>query len=264
MHSGCNLRDRQRAAPDGPAVRASGQEPSGQPGLRDGRGQIAAPWLEREARGRPSRCCVRRVCGWRAFPLVLALCSTHSTTGCPALFPGFVATTARSDASNVCIIGLGSSPSRCGPPADTGTDGHAGDLPVPAQGACAHARVCDRAGSVGHLRWRTRPCCLKLRRQRRHPKLSCYRGSMADLCVPLSTLHSSPRSGARITREQHDSLCPCCEGHSPVAPCRFYRRTEVKGGGGVQADEGHERNPVILPGVHARVRASRSWPFGFS
>ena len=63
----------------------------------------------------PLRFCARRVRGWPAFPLVPALCSTHSAAGCPALFAGFIATMAESDFSRPFIIGYGSSPSRCGP-----------------------------------------------------------------------------------------------------------------------------------------------------
>src|SRR6201993_4262445 len=58
---------------------------------------------------------VRHVLGWFAFPLVPALRSTDSAADCSALFAGFPATMARSDFSRPCIIGYGSSPSRCGP-----------------------------------------------------------------------------------------------------------------------------------------------------
>src|SRR6516164_4263233 len=61
------------------------------------------------------RLCVRHVLCWFAFPLVPALRSTDSATDCSALFAGFPATMARSDFSGPCIIGFGSSPSRCGP-----------------------------------------------------------------------------------------------------------------------------------------------------
>src|SRR6202040_4131685 len=50
-----------------------------------------------------------------AFSLASALRSTASAAGRPALFGGFVATMAESDFSCPCIIGFGSSPSRCGP-----------------------------------------------------------------------------------------------------------------------------------------------------
>src|SRR5262245_28307859 len=54
---------------------------------------------------------------------------------------------AESDFSRPYIIGYGSSPSRCGPAALP--NGRSRDLPVPAQGASAHARVSDHAGSSG-------------------------------------------------------------------------------------------------------------------
>src|SRR3982074_1624435 len=72
-----------------------------------------------------ARLCVRYVLCWSAFPLVPALRSTGSAAfrfaadragaGGSALFAGFTATMARSDFSGSCIIGYGSSPSRCGP-----------------------------------------------------------------------------------------------------------------------------------------------------
>ena len=73
-----------------------------------------------------TRLCVRHVLCWSAFPLVPALGSTGSAALAPpqiapqqaasALFAGFTATMAGSDFSCPCIIGYGSSPSRCGPP----------------------------------------------------------------------------------------------------------------------------------------------------
>ena len=62
-----------------------------------------------------SRSCARRVLCWPAFPLVSALGSIGSAVGCPTLFVDFTATMAESDFSRSCIIGYGSSPSRCGP-----------------------------------------------------------------------------------------------------------------------------------------------------
>src|SRR4029077_4846199 len=62
-----------------------------------------------------SRHCVRHVRNRFAFSLASALRSTASAAGRPVLFGGFVATMAESDFSCPCIIGFGSSPSRCGP-----------------------------------------------------------------------------------------------------------------------------------------------------
>src|SRR6266436_9253674 len=63
------------------------------------------------------RHCVRSVLCWLAFPLAPALGSTGSAAVGTALFVGFIATMAESDFSRPCIIGYGSSPSRCGPAA---------------------------------------------------------------------------------------------------------------------------------------------------
>src|SRR5262245_30748494 len=62
-----------------------------------------------------ARFCARSVLCWFAFPLASALCSTGSAAVGTALFVGFPATMAESDFSRPCIIGYGSSPSRCGP-----------------------------------------------------------------------------------------------------------------------------------------------------
>ena len=97
-----------------------------------------------------ARRCVRCVRGCCAFPLVPALGSAHSAAAEAALFAGFIATMAESDFSGPYIIGYGSSPSRCGPVAEAA--GQTRDLPVPVQGACAHARVSDHAGPVRRLR----------------------------------------------------------------------------------------------------------------
>src|SRR5712671_6380618 len=69
--------------------------------------------------------CAQGMVCWSAFPLVSALGSPGSAAnasaadcsaaGCTALFAGFTATMTESDFSCPCIIGYGSSPSRCGP-----------------------------------------------------------------------------------------------------------------------------------------------------
>ena len=75
-----------------------------------------------------TRFCVRHVLCWSVFPLAPALRSTDSAATAPAdrlrsglsaLFVGFPATMTRSDFSCPCIIGFGSSPSRCGPSSGT-------------------------------------------------------------------------------------------------------------------------------------------------
>jgi hypothetical protein len=52
-----------------------------------------------------------------------------SAAECSALFVGFTATMAESDFSCPCIIGYGSSPSRCGPSLSLDTDGQSRDIP---------------------------------------------------------------------------------------------------------------------------------------
>ena len=69
-------------------------------------------------------------------------------------------------------------------------------------------------------RWRARTCCLPLSEQRRHPEFYSFRGSMAGLCTPLSTLHPNPRRLRRTTRGRCGSLLLHRDGLSPSSPCR--------------------------------------------
>src|SRR6266478_3133701 len=110
----------------------------------------------------------RRVLCWLAFPSASALGSTDSAAGCPALFVGFPATIAESDFPRPFIIGYGSSPSRCVPERRTAA-GQTWDLPVPVQGASAHARFFDHAGPLGPCDGASETCCLPHSKQRRHP-----------------------------------------------------------------------------------------------
>jgi len=83
----------------------------------------SASFARRTCRMRSSACdthyrhCVRSVLCWLAFPSAPALGSTGSAVAETTLFVGFSATMAESDFSRPCIIGYGSSPSRCGPAA---------------------------------------------------------------------------------------------------------------------------------------------------
>src|SRR6266478_9799568 len=100
-----------------------------------------------------ARLCVRCVLCWPAFPLASVLGSTGSAADRSALFVGFTATMAESDFLPPCFIGYGSSPSRCGPQRHC-AGGRRQDLPVPVQGASAHASVFDHAGPSRRSRWR--------------------------------------------------------------------------------------------------------------
>jgi hypothetical protein len=110
-----------------------------------------------------SRFCARRVLCWPAFPLVAALGSTDSATDRSVLFAGFTATTAASDFPRPCIIGFGSSPSRCGPPASSG-DGQTRDLPA---SDTILLRVICSSTPAGrqHLAYRYCSCCVRLKGQ---------------------------------------------------------------------------------------------------
>jgi hypothetical protein len=126
---------------------------------------------------------------------------------------------ARSDFSCPCIIGYGSSPSRCGP-ARQRAGGRTWGLPVPAQGASAHASVYDHAGPSGRSRYRAHPCCLPSPERRRRPARGYFRGSMAGLCDPLSMLRRCPRGQLRMTRGRCGSLLLHRDGLAPSTPCR--------------------------------------------
>jgi hypothetical protein len=91
-----------------------------------------------------ARFCARSVLCWLAFPLASALGSAGSAADRSASFVGFTATMAESDSPRPCIIGFGSSPSRGGPERHIAA-GRSWGLPVPVQGASAHARVSDHA-----------------------------------------------------------------------------------------------------------------------
>ena len=92
-----------------------------------------------------ARVWVRSVLCCSAFPLVPALGSTTFAAGFPALLGGFAATMAESDlpdrasAATAPRLPAADHPTR-------GACGQPGDLPVPVQRACAHARFSDHAG----------------------------------------------------------------------------------------------------------------------
>src|SRR5690606_28568580 len=57
--------------------------------------------------------------------------------------------------------------------------------------------------------------------ERRHPECPKFRGSMAGLHAPLSTLHVQPHDCPRMTRGLCGSLLLHRNGLSPSTPCRF-------------------------------------------
>src|SRR5262249_45751872 len=58
------------------------------------------------------------------------------------------------------------------------------------------------------------------------PRIGLFRGSMAGLCAPLSTLRRHPREQLRMTRGRCGSLLLQRMKLSLTTPCRFNRRTE--------------------------------------
>ena len=52
------------------------------------------------------------------------------------------------------------------------------------------------------------------------PKIGLFRGSMAGLCAPLSTLRREPRGPLRMTRGRCGSLLLHRKGLAPSTPCR--------------------------------------------
>src|SRR5690606_38692631 len=57
--------------------------------------------------------------------------------------------------------------------------------------------------------------------ERRHPECPKFRGSMAGLHAPLSTLHVQPHDCPRMTRGRCGSLLLHRNGLSPSTPCRL-------------------------------------------
>src|ERR1051325_4252531 len=158
---------------------------------------------------------VRSVLGWLAFPSIPALRSTGSAADRSALFAGFPATMAGSDIPPPCIIGYGSSPSRCGPPASAG-DGQMRDLPVSSaillRVTCSSTPAgctAPRITVLSMLRSAAKECLRPQRdgyfgAQSHTPRSSCVR------FVALVT------SGSRNTRLQTGSLRLAWAGLSPA------------------------------------------------
>ena len=173
-----------------------------------------------------SRSCARRVLCWSAFPLVPVLGSTGSAADRSALFVGFPATTTESDFSGSCIIGYGSSPSRCGPAVSSRRPN-----PRPPGSRARSFRTCQglRPRRAGRALAIIAPVHVAFRVSDHVGirDISSFRGSMAGLCAPLSTLRRHPRGCRRMARGQCGSLHLHCEGLALSTPCRSSRRTKI-------------------------------------
>jgi hypothetical protein len=133
-----------------------------------------------------------------AFPSVPVLGSAGSATARAALFVGFPATTTESDFSGSCITGYGSSPFRCGPavsqpPAKPETSRFpCKELPhMPGSVTTPERQVL----ALSHL-----PLLPSVLSSTSASGFWTFRGSMAGLCAPLSTLRRYPREYKRMTR----------------------------------------------------------------
>ena len=144
----------------------------------------------------------------------------------PALFVGFAATTAVSDFSRSCIIGYGSSPSRCGPGQHAAplllADREISRFPskkllhMPGP-VTTPDRPGARDGAPVRVAFHIRNC-VGIRDEG-------FRGSMAGLYSPLPTLRRHPRERLRTARGRCGSLLLHRKGLAPSTSCRFRRRT---------------------------------------
>ena len=137
---------------------------------------------------------VRDVLCWSAFPLVPALRSTNSSADRSALFVGFIATMTGSDVPRSCVIGFGSSPSRCGPVLATGrTRDLPGSNAIPSC-VMGSSTTAERQS----LAYRDRTYCLRRCLPPRPLRVSVFRGSIAhptgSLCTLRSRRHRRPRN----------------------------------------------------------------------
>ena len=83
-------------------------------------------------------------------------------------------------------------------PATAGEDRN-GDLPVPVEEVCVHARVYDDAGPAGVLRGRRLPCCLLLVRRTSAPRICLTPLNTWPAHSPINASRQSSRIAA------HDS-----------------------------------------------------------
>ena len=159
---------------------------------------------------------VRRVLARPVFSSAPPLRSTDSGLGRLTPFAGFTATMEGSDFSPPCIIGFGSSPSRCGP-----------------KFSWPEARSPGSRARSLRTCWGLRPRravqALALARPAMLPsaqstasasRVGCFRGSIPSLCAPLSTLHQHPRGYQRMTRGQCGSLHLHWKRLALSTPCR--------------------------------------------
>src|SRR5713226_3854378 len=117
---------------------------------------------------------------------------------------GFSATMTESDFSCPCIIGYGSSPSRCGPSLSLDTDGQTRDLPA-SDAILLHVMWPSTPAGRQHLALRCRTCCLRANKHSRPLPSLTFPGSIPHPRHSLCTLRSHRRQWPRNTRCQADA-----------------------------------------------------------
>jgi hypothetical protein len=142
-----------------------------------------------------------------------ALGSTNSAAGCPALFVGFKATMARSDFSRSCIIGYGSSPSRCGPTQHAYSRSWSAVRPPGSRARSVRTCQVLRPRRAG---WALALACPSVLSSNRVKGV----GTRDEVCDPLSTLRRRPRGRLRMTRGRCGSLLLHRGGLAPPTTCR--------------------------------------------
>jgi hypothetical protein len=196
---------------------------------------------------------VRDVLCRSAFPLAPALRSTNSATDCSALFTGFIATMTGPDVPRSCIIGFGSSPSRCGPWGQCAQRSNAGPPrfrrdPFERDWVFDHGRASAPRKTVPHML----------------PSTLLTGSASASFC--LSRLNSQPHS---IVVYASLPPLPTTPQHSlPGAryglPGPVFHRLDRASLPGAQAIQGHGKCSSGNPGLlrrrachRARIRATR-------
>ena len=99
-------------------------------------------------------------------------------------------------------------------------------------------------------------------RMRRHPRAGFFRGSMAGLSTPLSTLHVTPRDAPRMTRGQRGSLLLGWRGLSPLTLRRFRRRNRGRNAHCCAPPAQIPASAIHAPGSHLGQMTSRRTIFG--
>ena len=161
-----------------------------------------------------SRSCARRVFRCAPCPLVPTLRSTNSEASRPALFTSFTSYYGESHFPRPCIIGYGSSPSRCVP--ELQAPGQTCESPGSHATSSHTCQVLRPRRAVWVLAF-TRPSVLPSAfATASAPGITILRGSMAGLCAPLPTLRRRPYRRPRAL--EADGLAT----PSPYRTCTDY------------------------------------------